>query len=167
MRANWADKNADAVLEAWYGGEEAGTAIADTLAGRSNPSGRLPVTFYKDVSELPPFSDYAMKNRTYRYFGGEVLYPFGYGLSYGRFVYAKPVLSEAKVAAGAPVTVSVDLRNTGKLAGDEVAEVYVQAPGAGEGAEAVSGGVSAGAYRGGRVEAGFDSDRCAAVEPCG
>ena len=81
LSVNWAQEHANAILEAWYSGEEGGTAIAQTLAGVNNPAGRLPVTFYKGVDQLPPFDDYAMKNRTYRYFAGKPLYPFGYGLS--------------------------------------------------------------------------------------
>ena len=84
---NSAAAGATAVLSAWYGGEEAGSAIADTLAGVNNPAGRLPVTFYKSLDQVPEFTDYSMKNRTYRYFKGEPLYPFGYGLSYSTFAY--------------------------------------------------------------------------------
>jgi beta-glucosidase len=127
---NWADEHADAVMEAWYDGEEAGTAIAQTLAGENNPAGRLPVTFYRDVKDLPAFTDYAMKNRTYRYFNGPVLYPFGYGLSYAKFRYTGLRLSSASIAAGAGVTASVTIQNTSAIAGDEAAELYVQAPGA-------------------------------------
>jgi len=88
LAANVAAERAAAVLAAWYGGEEAGTAIAETLAGANNPAGRLPVTFYKSVEQLPAFTDYAMKGRTYRYFKGEPLYPFGFGLSYSSFAYS-------------------------------------------------------------------------------
>src|SRR6202034_2044685 len=87
IAANYAAEHAAAVLEAWYDGEETGTAIAETLAGVNNPAGRLPVTFYKSVDQLPPFEDYAMKNRTYRYFTGQPLYSFGFGLSYSKFQY--------------------------------------------------------------------------------
>jgi beta-glucosidase len=125
---NWANEHADAVLEAWYGGEDAGTAIAETLAGGNNPSGRLPVTFYRDTNDLPPFTDYSMSNRTYRYFNGPVLYPFGYGLSYSSFRYERPALERASIAAGDSATVSVTVSNTSGRAGDEVAEVYVKAP---------------------------------------
>jgi beta-glucosidase len=130
IAANWADQHADAVLEAWYDGEEAGTAIAETLAGANNPSGRLPVTFYRDTKDLPAFEDYSMRNRTYRYFGGPVLYPFGYGLSYSSFKYEGLTLSSQSIAAGASFTVNVAVRNSSVFAGDEVAEVYIQAPGA-------------------------------------
>src|SRR5207253_5574967 len=89
IAANSAAKRAGAVLEAWYGGEEAGTAIAETLAGVNNPAGRLPVTFYESVDQLPPFTEYAMRGRTYRYFKGDTLYSFGYGLSYSTFAYTE------------------------------------------------------------------------------
>ena len=128
IAANWANENADAVLEAWYSGQEGGTAIAETLAGANNPSGRLPVTFYRDLKDLPPFTDYSMRNRTYRYFNGPVLYPFGYGLSYTTFAYSEPQLSAATVRAGSPAQASVSVRNTGKVAGDEVVQLYVTAP---------------------------------------
>jgi beta-glucosidase len=124
--------NADraaAVLSAWYGGEEAGHAIADSLAGTNNPAGRLPVTFYKSTSQLPEFTDYNMKGRTYRYFTGEPLYPFGFGLSYSTFQYSN--LSAKRTAAGAEVRATV--RNTSKIDGDEVVQLYI---GGGAGAEA-------------------------------
>jgi beta-glucosidase len=129
IAANWAQQNADAVLEAWYSGEAGGAAIAETIAGINNPAGRLPVTFYRDVKDLPEFTDYSMRNRTYRYFNGPVLYPFGYGLSYTRFSYSNAKLSSASIAAGAPVFLSADVRNAGSIAGDEVVELYVAAPG--------------------------------------
>jgi beta-glucosidase len=88
LSVNWAKDHANAILDAWYSGEEGGAAIAETLAGRNNPAGRLPVTFYTGVSQLPPFENYAMKGRTYRYFEGTPLYPFGYGLSYTTFAYS-------------------------------------------------------------------------------
>ena len=88
LAVNWANAHANAILDAWYPGEEGGTAVAQTLSGTNNPARRLPVTFYKDVSQLPPFEDYSMKGRTYRYFTGTPLYPFGYGLSYTKFSYS-------------------------------------------------------------------------------
>jgi beta-glucosidase len=128
LGVNWAQEHANAILEAWYPGEEGGAAVAETLSGRNNPGGRLPVTFYKDVSQLPPFEDYAMKGRTYRYFEGTPLYPFGYGLSYTTFSYGElRVLNEA-VNAGDPVAAEVTVTNTGKLAGDEVAQLYLLFP---------------------------------------
>jgi len=129
LAANWANENADAVLEAWYSGQAGGQAIAETLAGRNNPSGRLPVTFYRDLKDLPPFTDYSMKNRTYRYFNGEVLYPFGYGLSYTNFAYRDARSGAAAIRAGSPAKPSVEVRNSGKVAGEEVVELYVAAPG--------------------------------------
>ena len=105
ISANYAAEHATALLEAWYGGEEAGTAIAETLAGVNNPAGRLPVTFYKSVDQLPPFTDYAMKGRTYRYFKGEPLYPFGFGLSYSTFEYSG--LSAKRTPKGAEIHATV------------------------------------------------------------
>ncbi len=128
LAVNWAQEHANAILEAWYAGEEGGTAIAQTLAGLNNPAGRLPVTFYKGVEQLPPFDDYAMKNRTYRYFGGEPLYPFGYGLSYSKFEYSNLKLSSGSLTAGDPLTVEVDVKNTSQRAGDEVVELYLNFP---------------------------------------
>jgi beta-glucosidase len=121
LAANFAAERAAAVLAAWYGGEEAGTAIAQTLAGVSNPAGRLPVTFYKSVEQLPPFTDYAMKGRTYRYFEGEPLYPFGFGLSYSTFEYSG--LRAKRTASGACVRATV--RNTSSRDGDEVVQLYL------------------------------------------
>jgi beta-glucosidase len=129
IAADWADQNADAVLEAWYSGQAGGAAIAETLAGINNPSGRLPVTFYRDVKDLPPFTDYSMHNRTYRYFDGPVLYPFGYGLSYTTFGYRHAQLTTPTLAAGASTSATVEVRNTGAVAGEEVVELYVAAPG--------------------------------------
>jgi len=128
MAVNWANQNANAILEAWYPGEEGGSAIAETLAGVSNPAGRLPVTFYKSADDLPPFEEYLMKGRTYRYFEGQPLYPFGYGLSYSQFAYSNPKLSAASLKAGASLEVDADVRNTSQVAGDEVAELYLSFP---------------------------------------
>jgi beta-glucosidase len=125
---NWAQQHAAAVLEAWYPGEAGGRAIAETLAGINNPSGRLPVTFYASLDQLPPFDDYSMQNRTYRYFKGRPLYGFGYGLSYSTFEYSNLKLSPAEIQAGESLTVQVDVRNTSKIAGDEVAELYLEFP---------------------------------------
>ena len=118
---NSAAERASAVLAAWYGGEEAGTAIAETLAGVNNPAGRLPVTFYKSVEQLPAFTDYAMKGRTYRYFNGEPLYPFGFGLSYSTFAYSG--LVARRTAKGAEISATV--RNGSSRDGDEVVQLYV------------------------------------------
>ncbi|MEJ2109426.1 MAG: glycoside hydrolase family 3 C-terminal domain-containing protein [Acidobacteriota bacterium] len=121
VSANFAAENADALLAAWYGGEEAGSAIAETLAGVNNPAGRLPVTFYRSVDQLPPFTDYNMKGRTYRYFKGNPLYAFGFGLSYSNFEYSG--LSAERTSAGAEVLVTV--KNTSVRDGDEVVQLYV------------------------------------------
>ncbi|MCD2322797.1 glycoside hydrolase family 3 C-terminal domain-containing protein [Sphingomonas sp. IC-56] len=117
---------ADAILTAWYPGESGGTAIAETLAGLNNPSGRLPVTFYKSTSDLPAFVDYGMKERTYRFFTGTPLWGFGHGLSYTSFAY--DALTAKAGALGAPVEVSVRVRNSGARAGDEVVQAYVVPP---------------------------------------
>jgi beta-glucosidase len=128
LSVNWAAQHANAILDAWYSGEEGGTAIAQTLSGANNPAGRLPVTFYKGVEQLPPFEDYSMKNRTYRYFDGQPLYPFGYGLSYSNFTYNNLKLSANELNAGDPLSVEVDIRNTSDQTGDEVAELYLHFP---------------------------------------
>ena len=128
LSVNWANEHANAILDAWYSGEEGGTAIAQTLAGVNNPAGRLPVTFYKGVDQLPAFEDYAMKNRTYRYFEGQPLYPFGYGLSYSKFEYSNLKLSSAELKAGDSLSVDADVRNTSQRDGDEVVELYLTFP---------------------------------------
>ena len=131
LAVNWAQQNANAMLEAWYPGEEGGTAIADTLAGDNNPGGRLPLTFYSSLSQIPPFEDYSMRGRTYRYFTGKPLYGFGFGLSYTSFAYKNLKIAPSQVKAGNPVKVQADVRNTGAVAGDEVVELYLtQPPGA-------------------------------------
>jgi beta-glucosidase len=121
LAVNYAHKHAAAVLEAWYGGEETGTAIARTLAGANNPSGRLPVTFYRGVNQIPAFTDYAMRGRTYRYFSGEPLYRFGHGLSYSTFRYSH--LRTRREGTGAEITAMVT--NTSKRDGDEVVQLYL------------------------------------------
>jgi beta-glucosidase len=128
LSVNWANESADAILESWYSGEEGGTAIAQTLAGANNPAGRLPVTFYKGVEQLPSFDDYSMENRTYRYFKGQPLYPFGYGLSYSRFQYSNLKLSNAELHEGDPLSVDVDVSNSSDRDGDEVVQVYLTFP---------------------------------------
>jgi beta-glucosidase len=128
LAVNWAKEHVNAILDAWYPGEEGGTAVAETLSGKNNPAGRLPVTFYTGVDQLPSFEDYSMKNRTYRYFGGEPLYPFGYGLSYTTFSYGDLALPTSAVTAGQPITAEVTVTNTGKFAGDEVAQLYLSFP---------------------------------------
>jgi beta-glucosidase len=125
---NWAKAHADAILVAWYPGEAGGNAVAQVLAGDYNPGGRLPVTFYRATRDLPPFVSYAMQGRTYRYFDGTPLYPFGYGLSYTRFTYADLTLSASQLRAGDALQSSVTVRNVGARAGDEVVQVYIDAP---------------------------------------
>jgi beta-glucosidase len=128
LAVDWAKKNAAAVVEAWYPGEEGGAAIADTLAGDNNPAGRLPITFYTGTKELPPFDDYSMANRTYRYFKGTTLWGFGYGLSYSKFKWSDVKLSAEKLTAGEPLTVDAEVENTGAMKGEAVSEVYLKAP---------------------------------------
>jgi beta-glucosidase len=128
LAVNWAQQNAKAILEAWYPGEAGGQAIAETLSGRNNPAGRLPVTFYTGIDQLPAFEDYSMANRTYRYFKGKLLFAFGDGLSYSTFSYSNLKLSKEKLRAGETLTVESDIKNTGSIAGDEVAELYVLPP---------------------------------------
>jgi beta-glucosidase len=120
-----AGQKASGILEAWYPGESGGTAIAETLFGENNPSGRLPLTFYAGTGQLPPFDDYAMKGRTYRYFTGTPLYPFGYGLSYTSFRYSNGSLSSNTLRAGEPLEASVQLENAGDRDGDETVEFYL------------------------------------------
>ena len=125
---NWANEHAAAIIEAWYPGVEGGTAIARTLAGLNNPAGRLPVTFYASVNDLPAFTDYSLKGKTYRYFTGKPLWGFGYGLSYSTFKYGPVKLSTETLKAGDPLTAKVTVTNTGTMSGDEVVEVYVKTP---------------------------------------
>jgi beta-glucosidase len=123
-----AESKARAILMAWYPGQEGGRAIAETLTGTNNPSGRLPVTFYRSVHDLPAFDDYSMANRTYRYFRGEPLYPFGFGLSYSTFLYERPAVPKKSFEAGELVEVRAKVRNASAIAGDEVAELFVVPP---------------------------------------
>jgi len=129
LSVNWEQKNISAIVEAWYPGQAAGQAIADVIFGDYNPAGRLPVTFYKSINDLPAFEDYNAKGHTYRYFKGEPLYPFGYGLSYTTFSYSNLKIDKEK-KAGDSVKVSADVKNTGALAGDEVVQVYITNKGA-------------------------------------
>ncbi len=126
VAVNWADAHVPAVLEAWYPGQAGGRAVAEILFGDSNPGGKLPVTFYKTVEDLPPFEDYSMDGRTYRYFDGEVLYPFGYGLSYTSFEFQKLTLNRDQIAGGETLGVSCELKNVGNKMGDEVVQVYLR-----------------------------------------
>jgi beta-glucosidase len=118
----WEAANVPAILQAWYGGQAGGTAVADVLFGDYNPAGRLPVTFYKNVNDLPDFEDYSMENRTYRYFKGEPLYPFGFGLSYTSFSYNLETISNDSESN---VSVSINVTNSGKMDGEEVVQLYV------------------------------------------
>jgi len=128
VAVNWAQEHVPAILEAWYPGQAAGTAIADVLFGDYNPGGRLPITFFRSVADLPPFDDYRMAGRTYRFFDGVPLYPFGHGLSYTTFAYDRLRSSSDTLRGDATVTVSVDVKNTGTRAGDEVVQLYVRHP---------------------------------------
>ena len=128
VAVNWANENVPAIVEAWYPGEEGGTAIADVLFGDYNPGGRLPVTFYKSVDQLPPFTDYDMARRTYRFMTERPLYPFGHGLSYTRFEYAHLQIEPKQTDSSGQVSVSVEVRNVGQRAGDEVVQLYVSYP---------------------------------------
>jgi beta-glucosidase len=127
LSVNWAARHADAIVEAWYPGEEGGTAIAQTLSGANNPSGHLPVTFYTGVDQLPAFEDYSMKARTYRYFTGKPLYPFGHGLSYTKFAYGSLKVA-SRLKAGDPLSVAVTVRNVGGHYGDAVPQLYLSFP---------------------------------------
>jgi beta-glucosidase len=125
LAIKWAAAHVPAILEAWYPGEEGGTAVAGAIAGDFSPAGRLPVTFYKSVDQLPAFEDYSMAKRTYRYFDGEPLYPFGYGLSYTSFSYKGERFEHGKISAHDGAKISVDVTNKGSMAGDEVVELYL------------------------------------------
>ncbi|HEY5803784.1 MAG TPA: glycoside hydrolase family 3 C-terminal domain-containing protein [Lysobacter sp.] len=127
LAVDWAQQNVPAIVLAWYPGQRGGNAVADVLFGDANPAGRLPVTFYQADEKLPAFDDYAMKGRTYRYFEGKPLYPFGHGLSYTTFAYSDLRLDRAKAGPQQAVTASVKVRNSGKRAGDEVVQLYVHA----------------------------------------
>jgi beta-glucosidase len=128
LAVNWANEHVNAILDSWYAGEEGGAAIAATLSGKNNPAGRLPVTFYTGLDQLPQFEDYSMRNRTYRYLSDKPLYPFGYGLSYTTFSYSDLALPKSAISAGNPLTAEVTVTNTGKRAGDEVAQFYLSFP---------------------------------------
>ncbi|HEY5407710.1 MAG TPA: glycoside hydrolase family 3 C-terminal domain-containing protein [Ginsengibacter sp.] len=121
----WEEENIPGIINAWYGGQAAGTAVADVLFGDYNPAGRLPVTFYKSDADLPAFDDYSMNNRTYRYFKGTPLYPFGFGLSYSKFIYTNLKLSKTKINKNETITAELTVTNKGKSAGDEVVQLYL------------------------------------------
>ncbi|HSG01499.1 MAG TPA: glycoside hydrolase family 3 C-terminal domain-containing protein, partial [Vicinamibacterales bacterium] len=124
LSPTWADGHVPAIVQAWYPGQAAGTAVAEVLFGNVSPTGRLPVTFYRSAGDLPAFDDYSMRNRTYRYFEGAPLYPFGHGLSYSRFAYGRLAVPR-NAAVGATVGVAVEVRNAGDVAADEVVQLYV------------------------------------------
>lgn len=128
INLSWEKQNANAILEAWYPGQSGGLAVANVLSGHTDPGGRLPLTFYKSVDDLPPFDDYAMAGRTYRYFNGTPVYPFGYGLSYTQFRYAPIKISAAANAAETGLHVATDVQNVGQRSGDEVAQLYLNFP---------------------------------------
>ena len=124
MAINWMDENVPAILNAWYPGEQGGNAVAEVLFGDYNPGGRLPLTYYNSLDELPAFDDYSVKNRTYQYIEGKPLYEFGYGLSYTNFKYKKKSITQSNDT----VDITFNLSNVGKYDGDEVAQVYVRYP---------------------------------------
>ncbi len=126
LSVNWADENVPAILEAWYPGQAGGTAVAEAIFGDTNPGGRLPVTVYRSVNDLPGIMSYSMENRTYRYFKGKPLYPFGYGLSYTTFAYRNLRIEPAEISPGESVTVRAEVENTGGRAGDEVVQLYLK-----------------------------------------
>ena len=127
LALNWENENLDGIIEAWYPGQQGGNALADLLVGASNPSGKLPITFYKSEKDLPDFEDYTMKGRTYKYFAGTPLYPFGYGLSYSNFEYSNLQLSKKMASASDSVTAMVTVKNTSALDGTDVVELYASA----------------------------------------
>ncbi len=127
LSINWENENIDGIIEGWYGGEGAGQAIADVIFGDYNPAGRLPMTFYKSIDDIPAFEDYSMKGKTYRYCNKEVLYPFGYGLSYTKFEYSNLKLSGTELKDKLDITLSI--KNTGKVDGDEVVQLYIHQQG--------------------------------------
>ncbi len=128
LAVDWAKQHANAIVEAWYPGEEGGTAIADVLTGTTNPAGRLPITFYASTKDLPPFDDYSMAGRTYRYYAGTPLWGFGYGLSYSTFQWTNLKLSTDSLKAGEAMLVDADVENTSDRAGDAVSELYLTPP---------------------------------------
>jgi beta-glucosidase len=128
LSVNWADRHVGAILEAWYPGEEGGRAVAEVLAGDVSPSAKLPITFYKSIDQLPAFENYGVQGHTYRYFTGEPLYPFGFGLSYSTFAFTRLMTQKSVLGASDNLIATVDVTNTGKVAADEVVEVYVSHP---------------------------------------
>ena len=128
INLDWAKQNASAIIQAWYPGEAGGLAVGRVVAGLANPAGRLPVTFYRDIAQLPPIENYAMQGRTYRYFNGQPVYGFGYGLSYTHFTYGPVVVSPRGRSTAQGIVVETEITNTGARPGDEVAELYLDFP---------------------------------------
>jgi len=128
MALNWENKNANAIIQAFYPGEATGRALARILWGDINPSGRLPVTFYRSAKDLPDFKDYSFENRTYRYFSGDVLYPFGYGLSYTDFSYSSLQISRANDGSHSTIILTATITNTGSRDGADIAQLYIAMP---------------------------------------
>jgi beta-glucosidase len=126
LAVDWAQAKLPAIVLAWYPGQRGGSAVADVLFGDVSPSGRLPVTFYRENEQLPPFDDYSMQGRTYRYFAGKPLYPFGHGLSYSRFAYSGLQLDQSRVAADGTVRASLLVKNVGTRAADEIVQLYLR-----------------------------------------
>jgi beta-glucosidase len=127
MAIPWEAQHLPAIVQAWYPGEQGGVAVAEVLFGDVNPAGRLPITFYRSTADLPPFEDYSMSNRTYRYFQGKPLFAFGHGLSYTKFAYSDAALDQSEIPADGTVKVSFRVKNTGARDGDEVSQVYFRA----------------------------------------
>ncbi len=124
LSVNYAKENIPAIIEAWYGGEKAGLALADIIFGDYNPAGRLPITFYKSLDQLPNFQDYSMENRTYRYMKKEPLFPFGHGLSYTKFKYSNLQINPEKIRQDEVINIKIDIENIGDYPGDEVVQLY-------------------------------------------
>ena len=131
LAINWEQENLDAIIETWYGGEKGGSALADVLTGAYNPAGRLPVTFYTSITDIPAFDDYSMAGKTYRYVTKPVLYPFGFGLSYTSFAYSNLKLSATQLTKKAPLKINLTVKNTGNYNGDEVVQLYIKHSGTG------------------------------------
>ncbi|HEY0687335.1 MAG TPA: glycoside hydrolase family 3 C-terminal domain-containing protein [Steroidobacter sp.] len=128
LDVSWAKEHASGIIEAWYAGQAGGLAIGNVIAGKTNPAGRLPLTFYRSVADLPPFEDYSMKGRTYRYFEGTPVYPFGHGLSYSTFEYGAVDIQPVNGAVERGLRVTATIRNTSNRAGEEVAQLYLDPP---------------------------------------
>jgi beta-glucosidase len=127
LAINWIQENVPAIVDAWYPGEQGGNAIAEVLFGETNPAGRLPLTWYQSMDDMPPFNDYEVsKGRTYMYFEGKTIYPFGFGLSYTNFTYSNIKLDRSEIQRGDTITVKLDVQNSGKFDGDEVVQLYIQ-----------------------------------------